>query len=140
MAQDLFYNPSLDARLFGISVMVAPSGTSEHYFSFPFDCKFNGIEIKTNASELGDKLSLETQYNAGPYGWKRYKRFAKQWNVFPDESTRVLLFPTEPKAGIRVKVTYENAHQTDIKIAINLFTFVDSEIVNAAQLQEGADW
>ena len=135
--------PLLDARLFGHdTVYTANAGTlTDFYYTFTYDCKYNGIEIITDDNVvLGDGLTIETQYNAGPYGWKRYKKFGKTWHVKKDDRTRIILFPTEPSAGVRVKMTYKSTGVTDVKFVVNFFTFVDQESVNPGALEEGEDW
>lgn len=133
-------NPALDARIEGVPVFTATPGDSVHEHVFTFDCDFSGIEIYSECAELGHTVTLETQYNAGPYGWKRYKKFGKTFNLFKNDKCRIVLFPTKPKAGIKLVIKYNNPTQTDVKFAINLFQFADMELVNPSILQEGEDW
>jgi hypothetical protein len=136
--------PLLDARLFGHGVVytAVKNTTTDFYYTFTFDCKYNGIEIITDENVvLGDGITIETQYNAGQYGWKRYKKFGKNWHVKKDERTRIVLFPTEPKNGVRVKISYTSTGTVnDVKFVINFFTFVDQRSVNIYVLEEGENW
>ena len=134
--------PILDARLHGAGLYTADANSvTSHYYNFTFDCKFNGIEIITDENvKLGDNITLITEYNAGPYGHKRYKKFGKDWYLKKDDKTRIILFPTEPKAGIRLHIKYNNTSQNAVTFAVNLFTFVDQQVVDPNTLQEGDDW
>lgn len=134
--------PLLDARLLGIGKFSTPAGqTAEHTYVFTYDCKFNGIEVLTDSNvAFGDNITLWTEYNAGPYGWKRFKKFGKSWHVKKDNVLRIILFPTEPKAGVRLVLKYENTGATTVDIAVNLFTFVDQAVINTQVLEEGEDW
>lgn len=134
-------SPLLDARLWGVGPYVCPPGLSTHYLTIPFDCKFSGIDLISSTQTYGDKISLKTEYFVPPLNeWKRFKRFGKNWNVVPNERDRIILFPTEPKEGVRVAIDYENASQVECKIYLNLFTFTEQERVNPSLLQEGEDW
>lgn len=133
--------PKLDARLQGSDVFTATANsTTEHYYTFDFDCDFNGVEIYTHGSEIGHKVKLTTEYNAGLYGWKRYKKFGKSFNIFPKCLQKYILFPTKPSAGVRVHISYTNPESSDVKFAVNFFQFVQQESVDPSQLQEGTDW
>jgi hypothetical protein len=130
-----------DPRLQGMPLATATPGDTEHYYVFPFNCNFEGIDLYAWDSNPGDHITFETEYYAGEtYGWIRYKKFGKTWNVFPHEKTRIILFPTEPFLGNRIKCTYKNLGVSDVKFAINLFQFVDSKIVRPSYLEEGEDW
>ena len=68
-------SPLLDARLHGTGqIYTATAGqVTDFYYTIPFDCKFNGLEIiSDNNVLLGDSVSIQTEYNAGSYGWKRF--------------------------------------------------------------------
>ncbi len=132
--------PLLDARLWGTEIFSAAAGESTHYITFPFDCKFSGVDFIAESSTFGDTVSIQTEYNAGVYGWKRYKKFGKNWHVKANERDRILLFPTEPKQGIRVKITYNNVGESTVRFTLNMFTFAEQEKINPLILQEGADW
>lgn len=135
-------NPLLDARLHGAGVFTATnSSTTSHEYLFTFDCKFNGIEIITDSNvEIGDYLRLETQYNAGAYGWKRYKKFGDKWYIKPNDRSRIILFPTEPSSGVKLLINYTSVGTSDVKFAFNLFTFVDQVKLDTGILEEGEDW
>lgn len=133
--------PILDARLSGTDLFTAPAGQkTKFYFNFNFDCKFNGTEMYAWDSNRGDKLNLSTEYNAGPYGWKTYKKFGKEFNVYPNTIQKYILFPTEPKAGVRLVVEYDNKGVTDVEFSMNIFLFVDQQKINLSILEEGEDW
>jgi len=133
--------PILDARLTGSDLFTAPAGVkTKFYFTFDFDCKFNGTEVYAWDSNAGDKIELITEYNAGAYGWKRYKKFGKEFNIFPNTLQKYILFPTEPSAGVRLVVEYDNTGLTEVKFSLNIFLFTDQEIVKPSILQEGEDW
>lgn len=134
--------PLLDARLGGAGVFTSTAGTdTTHYYTFGFDCKYNGIEVITDSnSVLGDHVTLWTEYNAGQYGWKRYKKFGKEWYLKPNDRTRIILFPTEPSAGVRLAMKYHSTGVNDVVMAVNLFMFVDQAKVNPGALEEGEDW
>ena len=112
--------PLLDARLFGHDIVYnAPAGvTTDFTFQFPFNCKFNGSEILTDSNAvLGDTITFLTEYDAGPFGWKRYKKISKCWHLMPSDRTRIIL-----------------------KFCVNFFCFVEETDVDPNQLQEGEDW
>lgn len=133
-------NPLIDARLQGTPLFTATPGLSTHYHTFDFDCKMNGVEVYAWDANQGDNMSIESQYNAEPYGWKRYKKFGKNWNIYPNERSRIILFPTEPKAGVRLAFTYDNKGVVDVKFSINVFQFIDRQYINPSLLEEGEDW
>lgn len=134
-------SPLLDARLWGKGPLDCPPGDSTHYILFYFDCKFSGMDLASNTTTYGDSISLQTDYYVPPLDtWKRYKKFADRWNVIPNERDRVILFPTEPKQGVRITITYHNSSDVNKSMFINLFTFVDQSGVNPSLLQEGEDW
>lgn len=140
-----FYNPSVDARLQGaMHGSASADSVTEHSFILEFDCKLNGFEIYAKDSNIGDSLTFETQYNVGTTEtpvWYRYKKFGKDWFIAPNVLNKVLLFPTEPKAGVRISVKYSNTHATnDVDFFINLYQFVDVEIVKTSEGQQGTDW
>lgn len=137
-------SPLLDARLFGHDTVytATKNSTTDFYYTFTYGCKFNGIEIITDSNvELGDGITIITEYNAGPYGWKRYKKFGDTWHVKADDRTRIILFPTEPAAGVRVKLSYKSIGTVnDVKFVVNFFTFVDQAKIDTGSLEEGEDW
>jgi hypothetical protein len=137
---DMFSRPELDARLKGVLFQNIETGTSAHEYIFPFDCKFNGIAIYSTVSKLGTRIKMETYYNAGPYGWKKYKKFADFWNLYPNYVCKNVLFPTEPSAGVKIVFTIENNEGAPIDFGANLFQFTESEKVQPSLLQQGEDW
>lgn len=137
---DMFAKPEMDARLRGKYWSNIPIGVSNLEYVFEYDCSFNGAAIWSSVTKGGSSITLETQYDAGPYGWKRYKRFGKDWNLYPNYVCKTILFPTKPKAGIKLLITVDNQEGAPIDLGINLFTFIYSEIVNPSSLQEGSDW
>lgn len=133
----------LDARLEGTDLFSAPANTvTTFYKDFTFDCKFNGIEIFAFASKAGDKVDLLTEYYAAPLtAWKRYKKFAKSFNVFPTTLQKYILFPTEPSVGVRLAIKYTNTHATEAAVfSANLFQFTPSSLVDTSVAAEGEDW
>lgn len=139
-------NPKMDARLEGSQVFSVPANTTKiDYVMFDFDCSFNGIEIGSSTTKVGDSVSLWTEYLAIVLGdgteiWLRYKKFGKSWNIFKNNITRIVLFPTLPKDGVRLAIKYKNTNAEPVNYAINKFQFVDSEPVNVYLGQEGEDW
>ena len=143
MSQLIFgtVDPLLDARLQGAMFETAPaSAKSSYYFNFPFDCNFNGVDFYAWSPNSGDNLDLYTEYTTdGGTTWLRYKKFGKKWYVMP-EKERVLLFPTTPSVGVRLRVDYDNVGPDAVKFVLNLWTFVDQTLVDPAQGQQGEDW
>lgn len=134
--------PRLDARLKGTDLFTAPANsTSEHIFYFTFDCKFNGIEMFAWDSNKGDHLALFTDYYVPPLAsWKRYKKFGKHFNVYPNNLQKYVLFPTEPSNGVRLRLEYTNTGNTAVDFSLNLFMFADRSLVDTSTASEGEDW
>lgn len=136
--------PLLDARLFGHdTVYTATANTNtDFYFNFPFDCKYNGTEIITDENVvLGDSISFITEYNAGPLGYKRYKKIAKCWHLKANDRARIILFPTEPTPLLRMKMQYKSVGTlNNVKFVVNFFTYVDEVNLDTSSLEEGEDW
>lgn len=134
--------PILDARLTGTDLFTAPANsTTDHYFNFGFDCLFNGAELYCWDSNKGDKIELSTEYYVPPTDtWNRYKKFGKDFNVYPNVVQNYILFPTEPKAGVRVRIRYTNTGDTAVDFSLNMFIFADQQQVNPSVLEEGEDW
>jgi len=137
---EMFDNPELDARMKGVIFKDIPTGTSEQEYIFPFDCMFNGLTVGSNVTKLGSSVRLETRYQAGPSTWLRYKKFGDSWNLYPGNIDKNILFPTKPKAGIKLVIIVENNEGSPIDIAVNLYQFADSEIVIPQEGQQGVDW
>jgi hypothetical protein len=137
---EMFSTPELDARLRGLLFKSVPVGVSTVEYIFEYDCFFNGASITSSVTKLGTRLSLETQYQAAPGLWFKYKKFAKEWNMFPGYVCKTILHPTKPRAGIKLLIHVDNQEGMPIDIGVNLFTFIDSEMVNPSLGQQGADW
>lgn len=137
---DMFSRPDVDARLKGAFFGNIPTGTHDLEYVFDFDCQFNGAAIWSSVSNGGSFIRLETQYDAGPYGWKRYKKFGDSWNLFPNYVCKTILFPTEPSAGVKLLIRVTNNEGAPIDLGINLFQFTESQKVNPGALEEGDDW
>lgn len=136
----MFDNPALDARMQGVLFKDVPIGYSEQTYTFPFNCIYNGMILSSSVDSLGSFLTMETQYNAGPYGWKRYKKFVKEWQLMPNYVCKNVLFPTTPSAGVRMVLKVQNNSSNPIDIAMNLYQFVDKITIKPSQLEEGEDW
>lgn len=136
----MFDRPHLDARLEGFTLQVEP-GTSTHYKVFTFDCSFNGLILYSNVSDIGSHVTMWTEYYVNEtYGWKRYKKFAKNWQLMPGYTSKTILFPTKPSAGVRIAFEVYNNEQSDISLAFNLYQFAVLEKINPSQLEEGSNW
>lgn len=135
-------NPLLDARLVGTDLFTATANsTTDHYFNFEFDCLFNGVEFYAFNSSAGDKVELSTEYYVPPMNtWLRYKKFGKNFNVYPNLLQKYILFPTTPQAGVRVRVRYINVENVDVKFSMNLFVFKDQQELDLSLAQQGDDW
>lgn len=141
MIFNLGYNPLYDARFFGSSVFEATAlQTTDHYITFEFATKLSGIDIYSNTNEIGHKISIVTEYPIGGGAYKRFKKSTKGWNIFPNQKDRIQLFPVDPVAGIRLKISYTNTSEANCKFAINLFTFIDQVTIDTANQAEGVDW
>jgi len=137
--------PSLDARLQGIGVFSATANiVSDHYFEIDGQYMFNGIELYAWDSNIGDNISLSSEYNIGSIEtpvWKRYKKYGKSWNVFPNSPERIVLFPADLTVGVRLKFSYDNKHATSaVNFCVNLFTYIDQIEINTSIAEEGEDW
>lgn len=137
--------PRLDTRLEG-KCFDCTAGDSTHFYNFSYESPitkvlFNGVETFAKDANMGDSVTLWTEYYAGPtYEWITYKKFGKNYMVFPNTIQKNILFPTEPILGVRMAIKYNNTGTETVKFAINLFNFVDRQTVNPAVLQEGHDW
>lgn len=131
--------PKLDVKLQGIGKFVATPGQSSHYFVFPNNCMFNGVQVIADNANLGDNLSLTVEY---PYqeSWKRYKKFGKSWYIYKDNILEIVLFPTYPEQGMRAKFIYDNTGNANINFVVNLFVYSDQLSVDTANGAEGEDW
>jgi hypothetical protein len=133
--------PELDIKLHGKPFFTATANeVSTHYFSMDFNCYMNGVQFYAWDSNKGDNVIMEMQYNAGELGWKRYKKFVKTWNIFPDDKSTNILFPKAALEGTRIMIKYDNKGMSDVDFAINLFTYSALTQVNIATGEEGEDW
>lgn len=141
-----FDGVKLDARLEGKSYTATASSKTLHYYDFSHEINGNvvsfiGVSIYSEAIALGDKVTLWTEYYVPPLtAWKRYKKFAKTWNIFPKTEMKDILFPTQPTNGVRVVIEYDNQSGSDVNFAVNFYNFVDEQTVNTATAAEGYDW
>jgi len=137
-------NIDLDARLEGAgTVLVVPANTTKaFYFPFQTDTLFNGMELFAFTSTKGDKIMMQTEYYVPQLeAWLRYKRFAKNFMIFPNVVQKYILFPTEPIVGIRVRIDYTNVNATEVaEFTYNLFKFDNLAKVDVTQGEQGDDW
>jgi len=136
-----FNSPHKDARLKGLLFKDIPIGISTVEYIFEYDCAFNGAALFSDVSSIGSSLAMETQYTIdGGTTWLRYKKFAKGWNLFPNYVCKTIMFPTMPKAGIKLLITVDNKEGGPINIGMNMFTFTDLEKVSPSLGEQGVDW
>ena len=140
----LIYNgsekPELDTRAQGTDLFTATANsTTSHYFTFNFDCELTGMELFAWNPNKGDKVTIFVEYNAGAYGWLRFKKFSKSFNVYPNHVNRAIAFPTLPKAGTRMRVDY-TCGENSVDFSLNVFQYAVREDVNASLGQQGEDW
>lgn len=139
--------PLLDARLEGTQLFTALANTETNFYYYfqhesdvP-DVKFNGVALYAYDANKGDSIELWTEYYVPPLNiWKRYKKFGKNWNIAPNTLMKDILFPTVPKNGVRVVFKYKNSGNNDVDFWINLYNFVDQQLVKPSLLEEGNDW
>ena len=137
--------PLLDFRGEGVH-MVFPVGTSRQVYNFSHEpeavkVSFFGVSIYAWDSNLGDKVNMWTEYWVEPLGqWKRYKKFAKNFNIYPKTEMKDILFPTTPTNGVRLVIEYNNTGIGDVNFFMNLYNFVDQQTVDLATASEGVDW
>lgn len=139
-------NPSLDARIEGTPLFSAPAGTkTEFRITFDFDCDLQGIELFAWSSNPGDNVELRTEYDinnspGNPPIWRRYKKFGKNFNVYPNHVNRVIIFPTKPKVGVCLVVSYDNKGEEPVQFSLNKFQFIPLAKVDTSLGEEGEDW
>lgn len=133
--------PLLDARLEGVIYGTATADTTtSFYYNFAGTREFNGVETYAWNASAGDYITLLTEYWSGA-SWLRYKKFAKKWYIFPDTPQRVILFPTAPKNGIRLRVDYTNTHASqDVTFALNMFKFIEQQTIDISVGEQGENW
>lgn len=131
--------PKLDTRLQGAGKFTATTGTTQHYFTIPFDCMLNGLQIYSDNSNVGDTVSMEVQYNYGGV-WKRYKKFGKGLYFPPKTWAEFISIPSEPKNGMRIKFEYINSGESSVDFIINLLTYFPQASIATSNGEEGEDW
>ena len=139
-------DPMLDFRGEGKHFKFEKSSTNVKYYNFSHEpsatkISFFGVALYAWNSNLGDTVNMWTEYTIdGGTTWKRYKKFAKNFNIFPKVEMKDIIFPTTPTNGVRLVIEYTNTGISDVDFFINLYNFVDQQTVDPAQGQEGIDW
>lgn len=137
--------PLLDFRGEGIS-FEAPVGKNKFEYSFTHEAAVNfvnffGVSIYAWDSNKGDTVSMWTEYYVPPMSaWKKYKKFAKNFNVFPNVEMKDILFPTTPSNGVKLVIEYNNTGLNPVDFYVNLYNFVDQQEVDVSTASEGEDW
>jgi len=131
--------PKIDTRIQGAGKYTAPTGTSQHYFTIPFDCLLNGVQLYAKDSNVGDTVSFEVQYDYGGV-WKRYKKFGKGLYFPPNAWTEFISVPAEPKQGMRLEFEYVNTGSTSVDFTVNALTYSPQTVIDVASGAEGEDW
>lgn len=137
--------PALDFRGEGTH-MVFEKGTSQATYNFSHEAaavkvSFFGVALYAWDSSLGDTVNMWTEYYVPPLGeWKRYKKFAKNYNIFPKTEMKDILFPTTPTNGVRLVIEYTNTGIAPVNLFMNLYNFVDQQLIDTSTASEGIDW
>lgn len=131
--------PKIDTRIQGVSKFTAATGTTQHYFTLPFDCLLNGVQLYSDNSNVGDSISFEVQYQYGQT-WKRYKKFGKGLLFAPKVWTEFISVPAEPKQGMRLEFEYNNTGSASVDFIINVLTYTPQTVIDVASGAEGEDW
>lgn len=137
--------PLLDARLEGKFFTFGGTNDSIQYYNFSHEAEvdkvyFYGVETFCNG-ELGDSVDMWTEYYVPQLNeWKRYKKFGKNYMIFPNVMQKNVLFPTTPKLGVRLAIKYNQVGTGEVKFIMNMFNFVDQQEVKPSALQEGVNW
>lgn len=139
--------PLLDFRGEGVEYQAPVQVESSfHYYNFTHEqavgfINFFGVSIYAWDSNKGDKITMWTEYYVPQLDeWKKYKKFAKNFNIFPNTEMKDILFPTTPTNGVRLAIGYTNKGSTPVDFYINLYNFVDQQQVSPSHLEEGEDW
>lgn len=138
--------PNLDFRGEGIHLEFNAGQTSTEYYNFshtPQEGKvsFYGVALYSPNSESGDNLDMWTEYSVDSgVTWKKYKKFAKNFNIFPRIEMKDIIFPTTPTNIFRIAFTYRSKGISKVDLFVNLYNFVDQQLVDPTQGQEGRDW
>ena len=138
--------PLLDFRGEGIAFKANASSVSRHEYNFTHEeavdfINFFGVSIYAWDSNKGDNVNMWTEYFVPPLdSWKRYKKFAKKFNIFPNMEMKDILFPTTPKQGVKLVIEYDNKGTSPVDFYINLYNFVDQQKVDTNVAGEGEDW
>lgn len=131
--------PKIDTRIQGTSKFTAAVGTTQHYFTVPFDCLLNGVQLYANNSNVGDSISFEVQYNYGGT-WKRYKKFGKGLFFAPNAWTEFISVPAEPIQGMRIEFEYVNTGASQVDFVVNVLTYTPQVSIDVENGVEGEDW
>jgi len=134
--------PSLDTAAEGSSLFTAPANSvSDHHFTFTKNNMFNEIFFYAWSPNKGDHIErFEVQYQAAPGLWYRYKKFAKNFNVYPNTLQRFEAIPGRPVAGMRILIKYHNTGSNAVDFSLNIGKYHDYETVNPMVGQQGDDW
>ena len=72
---------------------------------------------------------------ANPTHWQLYKKFSKNWYVFPGHPCEIVLYPALPKANFNIiQVEYKNTSASEVKFFVNAFLHADLDT------HKGEDW
>ena len=139
--------PLLDFRGEGVRFSFkAQEEPSYGYYNFSHEpsankISFFGVSLYAWNSSFGDTVNMWTEYTIdGGTTWKVYKKFAKNFNIFPKVEMKDILFPTTPTNGVRLVVEYSNTGTAPVDFFMNLYNFVDQQSVNPSLAEEGLDW
>lgn len=139
--------PLLDFRGEGVKFSFpVQEASSKGYYNFSHEpsavkISFFGVSLYAWNSSLGDTVTMWTEYTIdGGTTWLRYKKFAKNFNVFPKVEMKDILFPTTPTNGVRLVVEYTNTGTAPVDFFLNLYNFVDQQTIDLMVAQQGADW
>lgn len=139
-------DPLLDFRGEGKQFVFPAGETTQQSYDFSHEpaankISFFGVALYAWDSNLGDHVNMWTEYTTdGGTTWKRYKKFAKNFNIFPKTEMKDIIFPTTPTNGVRLVIEYKNTGIAPVNLFINFYNFVDQQTVDPAQGQEGVDW
>lgn len=138
--------PLLDFRGEGKQFVFAPKETNKDFYYFNHEVgankvSFFGVSLYAWDSNLGDTVNMWTEYTIdGGTTWVRYKKFAKNFNIFPKTEMKDILFPTTPTNGVRLVVEYSNTGISPVNLFLNLYNFVDQQTIDPTLGQQGVDW
>ena len=136
----------IDARLEGKFFNAPANAKTKFYYSFSHEqeienVRFIGTALYAWNSNAGDNVTLWSEYYVPQLSvWKRYKKFAKTFQIFPNMQMKDLLFPTTPSNGVRVVIEYDNKGNSAVNFAMNFYNFVSIQTIDFSVLGEGVDW